>query len=309
MKYLVDLYSKLYAYNFIYSSKYNPKRVVCNVLSKAIRKRFLTYIQKKESLNIQPLSLKDEVVVSLTSFPKRMSYLKYTLMSIFLQTKLPDKIVVNLIKSECPNGLADIPNDLLWFQKYGVEFIFREENLKPHNKYYYTFEDNPNSIIITIDDDLWYKSDLIEKLLDLHEKNPKAVCANLVRKIKMKDGEYSSYNNWSIYNENVIGDEYVAMGFGGVLYPSSLFANTELLNEDLIKELSLNTDDLWLKAIEIVSGIPVVTGSFNGFPLSLETATTNALSDENVGCCRNDRNWGNLERHFRMSEKLATESK
>lgn len=294
---LVNIYIDLYVKNFSKKSKWN---FVANLISKIIRFFILFFLLNCYKKPKKSLSNDDKIIVSLTTFPFRISSLRYTLLSIFRQTVLPDRIIVNLIKSECPNGWDDLPNDLIEFKNKGVIFCFRDENLKPHNKYYYTFKDYPNSLIITIDDDYYYKSDLIEKLINLHHHYPDSVCANLVRKIKMSGEAFSSYEEWGIYNKNVRGHEFLALGFGGVLYPASLFKNSMLLNKELFKELSFATDDLWLKAIELVSDIPVVSGSFDGFPLSLETGKVNALSATNVGQNRNDINWLKLDDYFKL---------
>lgn len=304
MNRLLNFYIYLYSLNFRLNKRYVLFVCLSNLLAKILRIIFLVIIKKSNCNDLKKLSQKQDIIISLTTFPGRISSLKYTLISIFKQTILPDKIIVNLITTECPNGKKDLPKEVLEFQQYGVEFVFRDENLKPHNKYYYTFKDYPNSLIITIDDDFYYKSNLIENLLNLHKLHPNAVCSNLVRKIISNNGHFISYKQWNIYNQNVIGNEYLALGFGGVLYPAKLFDKTVLLNKNLFKEISLSTDDLWLKAIEIILNIPVTTGNFDGFPLSLETGNVNALSNDNVGHNRNDENWKKLNDYFHLSEKI-----
>lgn len=301
MSYLLKLYSIFNSCNFNHYKKIPMIKIPANIIAKVIQWIFCQYLYRKKLKIRHKLSENNDVIVSLTTFPKRFSYLKYTLYSILKQTVIPDKIIVNLIKSECPNELEDIPKDLLDFQEYGVKFIFREENLKPHNKYFYTFQDYPESIIITIDDDLYYRPTLIEKLLDLHKKNPTAVCADLVRKITLTNNSFTNYSYWDIYNENSIGHNYLALGFGGVLYPAKLFNKTSLLDKDIIKKICLNADDLWLKAKEITMNIPVVTGKFEGPTIDLDTSRINALSSSNVAKNSNDVQWESLNKQFKLS--------
>ena len=90
------------------------------------------------TIKVQPLEDRgDFPIVSLTTFPKRIPNLWMVLYCLFEQTVRPGKIVVTLIKDEVSGGFDTLPASLRMFADKGVEFLFKEINLRPHNKYFY----------------------------------------------------------------------------------------------------------------------------------------------------------------------------
>lgn len=299
---LNNLYEQVYSVDFKIQNKLNPIRIVCTCVAKILRKLILTRVY---DIDI-PISTigHSNIVVSITTFPQRFSSLKYTIISILRQSVKPERIIINLTKKECPNGLNDIPEELKCLQKYGVVYEFRDEFLKPHGKYYYTLQEYRNKLVITFDDDIFYRNSAIEELLELHQANPECVCARLVRKIEYEKGVNKPYNEWPVYNNNVKGHEFVALGFGGVLYPAYLFNDSNLFNLDDIKKLALNADDLWLKVNEVLLNIPVVTGKFKAPDVDLATGSVSALSADNVAKSRNDMQWDALDEAYDINKKI-----
>lgn len=47
--------------------------------------------------------------------------------------------------------------------------------MRAHGKYHYAMQDFPNSIIVTVDDDMIYPNDTIESLWNAHVKYPNCV--------------------------------------------------------------------------------------------------------------------------------------
>lgn len=60
------------------------------------------------------------------------------------------------------------------------------EDIRSHKKFYYAMQEYPDDMIITIDDDVYYRSDTIELLYQTHLKYPQDVCANLTRVLKFR---------------------------------------------------------------------------------------------------------------------------
>ena len=97
------------------------------------------------------------LILSLTSFPKRMSTLNQVIDSILMNTYLPDLIVLNLHIKDFPNKENELPENLKnILSKKIFEINWCNENSKSFMKLLPTLEhygfDND---IITIDDDVW----------------------------------------------------------------------------------------------------------------------------------------------------------
>ena len=194
--------------------------------------------------------------------------------------------------------MADVPEKLKDLQQYGVEFVFRPCNLKSHGKYFFVLQEYPSKIVITMDDDIIYRKDAIGYLMKLHHQNPDAVCARLTRKIIVKNGNVLPYKCWPLYTKIQLNCQQLALGVGGVLYPSKLFTNSPLFDIEKIKKYSFNADDLWLKTIELMLGVPVVSGDFESPDVALETSCICGLSSENVAQNANDMQWAALDKVF-----------
>ena len=118
-----------------------------------------------------PPVLGEEVIVSLTTFPARVDKVYLTIETIFQQDTLPNRIILWLANEQFPERRAHLPQRLLNMQQRGLEIRFCED-IRSHKKYYYSMKDNPNSIIITVDDDVFYPKDTLTNLLTMHYQHP-----------------------------------------------------------------------------------------------------------------------------------------
>ena len=114
------------------------------------------------------------IIVSMTSWKKRIINVKYVVSSILQGTKKPDKIILNLSTDEFQD--KHIPIDLKLLEKYTIfEINWVKENTKAFKKIIPTMELYPNSIIISIDDDIIYPRLFIETILDSYKKQNKDI--------------------------------------------------------------------------------------------------------------------------------------
>lgn len=176
----------------------------------------------------------------------------------------PDEIVLWLGKDRFPNQLADLPEDLKDLAKNGKVIIRWVQDLGPHTKYFYAFKEYPDALLFTIDDDVYYPQDMIENLYRSYLLFPRAVSALRARLIYLSDGgEFSPFNDWFIVDGTDTGCplesmQFLAEGVGGCLYPTGLFSNVNaFLDAGAIKRVCPNNDDLWLKAMALIAGVPV----------------------------------------------------
>lgn len=214
-------------------------------------------INKQEIL--EKKNNKNGVIVSLTSFPARINTVHYTIKSLLLQSYRPDKIILWLAKEEF-SSINELPKNLT--DLLGSDFEIRWcDNLKPHKKYIYTMLENPESIIITVDDDGYYRKNLVKDLISSYKKYPTSISCTRAHYMKFdSNGEILPYNEWIYEVKNIYTPSkfIFATGVGGVLYPPNSL-DKRVFNTQLIKELCLNADDIWLKAMQILNNKSVVT--------------------------------------------------
>lgn len=232
----------------------------------------------------------DEIVVSLTSYPPRIKSVSKTIKSILKQTLKPDAIELWLALEEFPNKEADLPFDLVKLTKKGLSICWGE-NIAPHKKYFYTMLKHPNSIIITVDDDVRYSHNLVSKLYKSYLKYPNCVSAMRAHRIIFTSrGGIKPYSRWIKEDKALVGEpsyQAIATGIGGVLYPPGM-TKSEYFNIDLIKNNCLFADDIWLKCIEMSLNIPTVVLE-NYMPVQeLKNTQKCGLFNSNVLDNRND---------------------
>lgn len=195
-----------------------------------------------------------KIIVSLTSFPQRIKSAAIVISYILNQTCKPDEIVLYLAEEQFPNH--KLPSLLKKEMKYGVKVEFCE-NLRSHKKYFYSMQQFPEDIIITIDDDFIYRSDLIEVLMNGYKNNPHCISCLHAGRMQFNGDSIEGYDNWPGVDEILIPSmQNVAIGVGGVLYPPHLL-HSEVFNKEAIFRTCFNADDLWLKTMEVMNNIPV----------------------------------------------------
>ena len=197
------------------------------------------------------------IIVSMTSFPPRFSGIGICLKSLCLQTVKPDKIIVYFGSDVSENQITE---EMRQLESFGVEYVFvKNEDLKPHKKYYYALSEFPAAIIITVDDDVYYPRDWLEKMVATHMRYPNSVCAWRVHKMKKDDEGLLNYNRWidQYRREREPSFSLFPTGVGGVLYPPNCF-DKRVLNKELFSDLCLRADDVWLKIMYTLNGVKTV---------------------------------------------------
>ena len=104
-----------------------------------------------------------QIILSLTSYGRRTktSVVYYTLVSLLNQTLQPDRIVLCLDREKW--NIDNIPDKLKSLLQYGVDIEFCKD-VKSYTKLIPCLKKYPNDILITVDDDIIYPSNLIETL-------------------------------------------------------------------------------------------------------------------------------------------------
>lgn len=238
------------------------------------------------------------VIVSLTSFPARIDSLWITIETLLRQTNRPEKIILWLADSQFSKK-DQLPKNLLKQQKHGLVIKFCDD-LRSHKKYYYTMIENPNAIVITVDDDMFYPEDLVKNLLATHDRYPNTICCNLGHLITLQDIGIAPYKDWVSGADGVIQPSHllVPIGCEGVLYPPGCL-NETVFDKKKIMELCPLADDLWLKAMATLNGVKAVkTNEISITYANLLTAKKESLNSINVEQNKNDEQIRKLLNHY-----------
>ena len=252
--------------------------------------------------------LKPPIIVSLTSYPLRISTIHKTIETLLNQTLKADKVILWLAIPQFPNKEADLPKELLQYKERGLEIKWCPDDLRSHKKYYYAMQEFPEALIVTVDDDLLYSSSMIETLYSSYLKHPYAVSALRVHLIKFdEDGQISPYEEWTKEYNGLIGIpsmQLCSTSGAGCLYPPHCM-HTDVFRKDLIKEFCLNADDLWLKAMQVLAGTPVVLAASHR-PLKYVLGTQeSALYNTNGPLGQNDIQLNNILKYYSTCQVQA----
>lgn len=111
---------------------------------------------------------KEKIIVSLTSWYKRIGNVKTVLESLLNQTLPANKIIINLCIQDFPNTEEDLPDDLLELIKNNsevVELYWFLENYTAWKKHLHAIEiAGDDDLILSADDDHIYPSNHIENM-------------------------------------------------------------------------------------------------------------------------------------------------
>lgn len=189
--------------------------------------------------------LPGDLVVSLTSYPRRFPTLALTIKSLLDQTVKPDRVILWLgqgARGSLPKAVTDLE---------GARFEVRTtDDLRSFTKIIPALDAFPRAFIAVADDDIYYRAEWLESLIDGFDPEVPAIVYHRGHRIThLPDGRLAPHRTW----EREVSDarslkpsiDIMPTGVGGVLYPpGSLPQQTSDIA--LFKRLSPTCDDSWL---------------------------------------------------------------
>ena len=242
-----------------------------------------------------------KLIVSVTTYPARIGCLQATLDSIFNQSLKADLVILYLSKVQFPKEQDELPEYLLKLQseeKIVIKFVPRD--IRSHKKYFYAMQEYPNDLIVVIDDDLIYEEDMLLLLSESYKKHPNAVSAMRTHLILTEGEKFQGYYDWLFESEGIIDKpsmQLYATNGAGTLYDPSLYRD-DLFDEEAIMKTCLYADDMWMKANELIAGIPVVEvrGRYPLIYVDGSQEISPLLEINNVN--KRNAQWAAIEEHF-----------
>ena len=200
--------------------------------------------------------LPGELIISLTSYPGRFATLHLTLQSILDQSVRPDRILLWIAEDD----LGQLPDAVTALTGESLE-VRTCEDLRNFKKILPTRTAHPGAFILICDDDSYYPSDWLERIVGHYDAARPAIVCTRAHQVKLDtDGLPMPYRTWprNVAREWTSGArrDLLPTGNGGVLYPPGSLPDLTL-DRALIKQLSATSDDVWLFFMGRQAGFPV----------------------------------------------------
>lgn len=213
----------------------------------------------------------ERVVVTLSTVPQRLRYLRPTLRSLLDQSCPPDRIVLAWPEHSLrlntpypePSGLPA-----------GVE-VLRCTDVGPATKLLPALLEEPDAVLVVVDDDAIYPHDFLESLLAHHRRLPRAalgVRGQLVR--YGVDPRYLGHVCGTAVREPEPVD--VLMGMWGYLIPPGALDAAVHDFDGWPAEVRWQ-DDVWISAHLAKRGVPRYVVPIPGVPIESGAAFVGAL--------------------------------
>lgn len=232
----------------IFDNNFNIEKIIRNQL---VLQNYETLSLNSVDLGIdKKVLLGNQLIVSLTTYGHRINDVHLTIESILHQTVKPNKVILWL-DNRLKNNV--LPIFLQKQMKRGLEIEFCED-IGSYTKLVPTLKKYPDSIIITVDDDMVYTYDFIEHFVNSYLKNPNKIYFYRGHKIVFdKNKKLKSYKDWVKEGASGCSLLNVPTGVCGVLYPPNCFHN-DVTNHKLFLELCPHADDIWFKVMTYLKG-------------------------------------------------------
>ncbi len=238
----------------------------------------------------RPHGLPGDLVVSLTSYPKRFPTLHLTLRCLLSQTVAPDRVILWITAEDA----AQLPASVTDLKSQGLEIRFCKD-MRSYKKIVPALLAFPTAYIVTADDDVYYSQRWLEQLVE--RASERTVVCHRAHSVAFDDaGRIEPYSKWSFDVSETQGMLFPT-GVGGVLYgPRSL--SPETVDEDKFTNLCPQGDDIWLFWMGRRVGSTYIKTKRPWVEFPWKGSQASALHLTNVGTGRNDEQISKVTSHY-----------
>ena len=267
---------------------------------------YFKYLFKVKKKADTPDILNRELTVSLTTYSTRIDTVHYCIKSLLKQTIKPTRIVLWLSKDEF--NLSMLPESLLSLQSEGLIIDFCED-FKSHKKYFFSMKKWPESLVVTVDDDVFYPEDMLSQLVKSYNKYPSAISCFRAHEIIIENNKILKYSNWNFTSPGVQGPTHrlFQIGVNGVLYPPRSL-HKDIFDSTTFMKICANADDLWLKIMALRNKTKVVkVKPYSKTMIEIPQTQKISLSSSNVIHGNNDQQLKNIMDAYDLDYRVFKE--
>lgn len=204
----------------------------------------------KHALNQDSLR-QEKLIVSLTSYGRRVhDVLPFALYSLLSQRYKPDAIVVWLDETWNDDRL---PRRIKKLQEEGVVKVCYCRDIRSYKKLIPALKAYPEDLIVTFDDDLYYRRDLLLRIMDAHLKYPDTVITHRAHRVGYTDDGIAKYDTWEQCISDKSGNDVFPTGGAGCLYKRE-WLHQDVAREDIFMKICPLADDVWFFFMELLKG-------------------------------------------------------
>jgi hypothetical protein len=182
------------------------------------------------------------LIVSLTSYPARFGTLYLTLGCLLDQTVKPDRVILWIAHDD----MLRLPPAVRALEKAGLE-IRACDDLRSFKKLVPALEAFPDAFIVTADDDIFFRRNWLEELVDGFEPHVIA-CHRAHRMKRSANGNLEPYLDWEFDVQDSAArkpsTDIMPTGGAGALYPPRSL-DVRVTDRELFLRLCPTGDDLW----------------------------------------------------------------
>lgn len=199
-----------------------------------------------------------DAIISFATYGKRInSPLIYRFLDslVHQDCNIRHRIVANIWKrdyDEAPEKFKQYLRD------NNIEVLTSDFNWKPHLKYVMSMQKYKDVPVVTVDDDMVYRKDMLQLLHAEHKKNPGTIICGHAKRIDWdSEGNTNKYTSWPNFQDSSCPrDDILPVGVGGVLYPPEFCKLIDDCTTKKIMEMGvLDRDDFFLHHLAIMNSI------------------------------------------------------
>lgn len=199
-----------------------------------------------------------DAIISFATYGKRInSPLIYRFLDslVHQDCNIRHRIVANIWKrdyDEAPEKFKQYLRD------NNIEVLTSDFNWKSHLKYVMSMQKYKDVPVVTVDDDMVYRKDMLQLLHAEHKKNPRTIICGHAKRIDWdSEGNTKKYRSWPNFQDSSCPrDDILPVGVGGILYPPEF---CKLIDDGTTKKIMrmgvLDRDDFFLHHFAIMNSI------------------------------------------------------
>lgn len=254
---------------------------------------------------IGKIHVQEKIIVSLTSYSKRIENVHLTIASLLKQSVQADMIILWLSSEECiSEKLAFLEAN---YDNFEIRFC---ADMKSYKKLIPTLCEFETELIITADDDIIYPYFFVEKLLVAHINDPSHLHCYRAHKIKLnRNGSTKPYSKWDYETNDSLASHLILPTSGaGVIFKRNML-HEDATNYELASRLSPTADDLWLKVMAFANNTmcKVIEGNLMVGFITIDHDEVQPLSKLNVTLKKNDKYIKALMSYYKIEFDILDE--